>query len=179
MPSFPFLSPPRRATAMPPPPPLFPHIVGSRHGATEPPMRTAPSRRAEQCRTPRAERAACRRYAIMVSPTQSVPEVLAVWGSDYKIAIVCRRYTIMVAQPPSQISHITNPTTNPHHTHHHPRPYHNRVPPARCSFHSPPHRPSTPSNNPQKKMSNKPKDLIAHFLSPLRCGRDSNSRPHA
>ena len=108
---------------MPPPPPLFPHIVGSRHGATEPPMRTAPSRR--------AERAACRRYAIMVSPTQSVPEVLAVWGSDYKIAIVCRRYTIMVAQ---------NPTTNPHTsqspphiiiTHHHPRPYHNRVPPAR------------------------------------------------
>ena len=121
---------------MPPPPPLFPHIVGSRHGATEPPMRTAPSRRAEQCRTPRAERAACRRYAIMVSPTQSVPEVLAVWGSDYKIAIVCRRYTIMVAQPPSQISHITNPTTNPHHTHHHPRPYHNRVPPARCSLRS-------------------------------------------
>ena len=136
--------PPRRATAMPPPPPLFPHIVGSRHGATEPPMRTAPSRR--------AERAACRRYAIMVSPTQSVPEVLAVWGSDYKIAIVCRRYTIMVAQ---------NPTTNPHTSqtpsqiptthHHHPRPYHNRVPPARCSFHSPPHRPSTPSNDPQKK----------------------------
>ena len=34
----------------------------------------------------------------MVSPTQAVPEVLAVWGSDYKIAIVCRRYTIMVAQ---------------------------------------------------------------------------------
>ena len=107
--------PPRRATAMPPPPPLFPHIVGSRHGATEPPMRTTPSRRAEQCRTPRAERAACRRYAIMVSPTQSVPEVLAVWGSDYKIAIVCRRYTIMVAQNPttnphtSQSPHITNP----------------------------------------------------------------------
>ena len=91
---------------MPPPPPLFPHIVGSRHGATEPPMRTAPPRRAEQCRTPRAERAACRRYAIMVTPTQSVPEVLAVWGSDYKKAIVCRRYTIMVAQP--------------HHNHHNP-----------------------------------------------------------
>ena len=32
----------------------------------------------------RAERAACRRYAIVVSPTQVVPEVLAVWGSDYK-----------------------------------------------------------------------------------------------
>ena len=30
----------------------------------------------------RAERAACRRYAIVVSPTQVVPEVLAVWGSD-------------------------------------------------------------------------------------------------
>ena len=30
-----------------------------------------------------------------------------------------------------------------------------------------------------KKMSNKPEDFIAHFLSPLRCGRDSNSRPHA
>ena len=34
----------------------------------------------------------------MVNPTQAVPEVLAVWGSDYKKAIVCRRYTIMVAQ---------------------------------------------------------------------------------
>ena len=32
----------------------------------------------------RAERAACRRYAIVVSPTQLVPEVLAVWGSEYK-----------------------------------------------------------------------------------------------
>ena len=42
-----------------------------------------PRRRAQQCRQPRAERAACRRYAIMVSPTQAVPEVLAVWGSDY------------------------------------------------------------------------------------------------
>ena len=31
-----------------------------------------------------AERAACRRYAIVVSPTQLVPEVLAVWGSDFK-----------------------------------------------------------------------------------------------
>ena len=30
----------------------------------------------------RAERAACRRYAIVVSPTQLVPEVLAVWGCD-------------------------------------------------------------------------------------------------
>ena len=30
----------------------------------------------------RAERAAYRRYAIVVSPTQLVPEVLAVWGSD-------------------------------------------------------------------------------------------------
>ena len=101
--------PPRRATAMPPPPPLFPHIVGSRHGATEPPMRTAPSRR--------AERAACRRYAIMVTPTQSVPEVLAVWGSDYKKAIVCRRYTIMVAQihhlKPRHKTPPKNPTKKP------------------------------------------------------------------
>ena len=56
----------------------------------------------------RAERAACRRYAIMVTPTQSVPEVLAVWGSDYKKATVCRRYTIMVAQSPPQSPHITN-----------------------------------------------------------------------
>ena len=32
----------------------------------------------------RVERAACRRYAIVVSPTQLVPEVLAVWGSDFK-----------------------------------------------------------------------------------------------
>ena len=32
----------------------------------------------------RAERAACRRYAIVVSPTQLVPKVLAVWGSDFK-----------------------------------------------------------------------------------------------
>ena len=30
-----------------------------------------------------------------------------------------------------------------------------------------------------KKMSNKLESFIAHFLSPLRCGRDSNSRPHA
>ena len=121
------------SAAMPPPPPLFPHIVGSRHGATEPPMRTStPSRR--------AERAACRRYAIMVSPTQSVPEVLAVWGSDYKIAIVCRRYTIMVAQNPTTNPHTSQtPSQSPPHiiiTHHHPRPYHNRVPPARCSIHS-------------------------------------------
>ena len=119
-PTAPHTPPTRRATAMPPPPPLFPHIVGSRHGATEPPMRTAPSRRAEQCRTPRAERAACRRYAIMVSPTQSVPEVLAVWGSDYKKAIVCRRYTIMVAQSPPQPPHITN--------HHHKQSPHPRHP---------------------------------------------------
>ena len=62
---------------------------------------------------PRAERAACRRYAIMVTPTQSVPEVLAVWGSDYKKATVCRRYTIMVAQSPPQSPHITNTITNP------------------------------------------------------------------
>ena len=69
----------------------------------------------------RAERAACRRYAIMVTPTQSVPEVLAVWGSDYKKATVCRRYTIMVAQSPPQIPHITNlyhtPTPPPPTTH--------------------------------------------------------------
>ena len=30
----------------------------------------------------RAERAACRRYAIVVSPTQTAPEVPAVWGCD-------------------------------------------------------------------------------------------------
>ena len=34
----------------------------------------------------------------MVSPTQAVPEVPVVWGNDVKRAIVCRRYTIMVAQ---------------------------------------------------------------------------------
>ena len=39
--------------------------------------------------------------------------------------------------------------------------------------------PLHPLQQPTKKMSNKPKGLIAHFLSPLRCGRDSNSRPHA
>ena len=115
----------------------------------------------------------------MVSPTQSVPEVLAVWGSDYKIAIVCRRYTIMVAQihhlKPHQKTPPQNPTKN-----HYPRPYHYRVPPARycvgwvfvtphsrylrhrlcganhnrvsptrCSFHSPPHRPTArhPTNS--------------------------------
>ena len=33
----------------------------------------------------------------MVSPTQLVPEVLAVWGSDLKEGIACRRYAIMVA----------------------------------------------------------------------------------
>ena len=82
----------------------------------------------------------------MVTPTQSVPEVLAVCGSDYKKATVCRRYTIMVAQNPttnphtSQIPHITHPITIPTTHHHHPRPYHNRVSPTRCSFHSPPHR---------------------------------------
>ena len=32
----------------------------------------------------RAERAVPRRGTIVVSPTQVVPEVLAVWGSDYK-----------------------------------------------------------------------------------------------
>ena len=37
---------------------------------------------AEERDSGRAERAACRRYAIVVSPTQLVPEVLAVWGSD-------------------------------------------------------------------------------------------------
>ena len=31
----------------------------------------------------RAERAVPRRGTIVVSPTQLVPEVLAVWGSDY------------------------------------------------------------------------------------------------
>ena len=70
----------------------------------------------------------------MVSPTQSVPEVLAVWGSDYKIAIVCRRYTIMVAQihhlKPRHKTPPKNPTKNPT-KNHYPRPYHYRVPPAR------------------------------------------------
>ena len=32
----------------------------------------------------RAERAVPRRGTIVVSPTQLVPEVLAVWGSDFK-----------------------------------------------------------------------------------------------
>ena len=32
----------------------------------------------------RAERAVPRRGTIVVSPTQVVPEVLAVWGSDFK-----------------------------------------------------------------------------------------------
>ena len=117
----------------------------------------------------RAERAACRRYAIMVSPTQSVPEVLAVWGSDYKKAIVCRRYTIMVAQPhhnhhTSQIPHITNPITIPTTHHHHPRPYHYRVPPARCSFHSPPHRPTARHrHNPHHKLTS-PLPLTSYLL---------------
>ena len=168
MPSFPFLSPPRRATAMPPHRrcKITHYTPFAASVSTSTPSRRAeqcprerqnlhPMRRAQQCRTPRAERAACRRYAIMVSPTQSVPEVLAVWGSDYKIAIVCRRYTIMVAQNPTTNPHTSQtPSQSPPHiiiTHHHPRPYHNRVPPARCSIHSPPHRPSTPSNDPQKK----------------------------
>ena len=131
----------------------------------------------------RAERAACRRYAIMVTPTQSVPEVLAVWGSDYKKAIVCRRYTIMVAQSPPQIPHITIPITIPTTHHHHTSSSSTTLPLSRTSgtllvplATSPP---LDPLQRPTKKMSNKPKGLIAHFLSPLRCGRDSNSRPHA
>ena len=43
------------------------------------------------------ERAAGRRHAIMVSPTQAVPEVPAVWGNEYPPhTIACRRYAIMV-----------------------------------------------------------------------------------
>ena len=84
---------------------MQPHCVSLFTNAT--PLRVA-IHQCSSCR--RAERAACRRYAIMVSPTQAVPEVLAVWGSDYKKAIVCRRYTIMVAQSPPQSPHITNLT---------------------------------------------------------------------
>ncbi len=96
-------------------------MVRPSHPCAPPPLRgehqhPTPSRR--------AERAACRRYAIMVSPTQSVPEVLAVWGSDYKKAIVCRRYTIMVAQPhhnphnPHTSQTSTTPTPPPRLTTH-------------------------------------------------------------
>ena len=61
------------------------------------------------------------------------------WGSDYKIAIVCRRYTIMVAKSPPPQTPPQIPATNPHHKtppqnptkNHYPRPYHYRVPPAR------------------------------------------------
>ena len=49
----------------------------------------------------------------MVSPTQAVPEVPFVWGNNVKRAIVCRRYTIMVAQ----IHHL-KPHHNPHHNPH-------------------------------------------------------------
>ena len=57
----------------------------------------------------RVERAACRRHAIMVSPTQAVPEVPVVWGYDEKRGIVCRRYTIMVAKIPPQKTHQKSP----------------------------------------------------------------------
>ena len=43
-----------------------------------------PHRRGSYCRKGRAERAVPRRGTIVVSPTQLVPEVLAVWGSDFK-----------------------------------------------------------------------------------------------
>ena len=43
-----------------------------------------PHRGGSYCRKGRAERAVPRRGTIVVSPTQLVPEVLAVWGSDYK-----------------------------------------------------------------------------------------------
>ena len=131
------------------------------------------------------------------------------WGSDYKIAIVCRRYTIMVAQihhlkprhkaPPQNPTSnpatkpTSSPATNPHQKsppkiptkNHYPRPYHYRVPPARycvgwvfvtphsrylrhrlcganhnrvsptrCSFHSPPHRPTARHrHNPHHKLA--------------------------
>ena len=39
---------------------------------------------AEERDSGRAERAVPRRGTIVVSPTQVVPEVLAVWGSDFK-----------------------------------------------------------------------------------------------
>ena len=115
----------------------------------------------------------------MVSPTQSVPEVLAVWGSDYKIAIVCRRYTIMVAQihhlKPHQNPHQKSLSTTlplsrtsgtllcvggfvtPHSRYLRHRlcgANHNRVSPTRCSFHSPPHRPTARhSHNPHHKLT--------------------------
>ena len=41
-----------------------------------------PHRRGSYCRKGRAERAVPRRGTIVVSPTQLVPEVLAVWGCD-------------------------------------------------------------------------------------------------
>ena len=41
-----------------------------------------PHRGGSYCRKGRAERAVPRRGTIVVSPTQLVPEVLAVWGSD-------------------------------------------------------------------------------------------------
>ena len=124
-----------------------------------PPHRERSEQRAEGTRLWLAPHSQCRRY----------------WLCGVAIiteAIVCRRYTIMVAQihhlKPRHKTPPQNPTTN-----HYPRPYHYRVPPARycvgwvfvtphsrylrhrlcganhnrvsptrCSFHSSPHRPT-------------------------------------
>ena len=128
-----------------------------------------------------------RRGTIMVSPTQAVPEVPVVWGYDDIRGIVCRRYTIMVAKIPPKITQKTNATkshqnsatkiTSKKRDGNDPTIIAYLRHAARATRHLTAPRPST--HNPQKKMSNKPEDLIAHFLSPLRCGRDSNSRPHA
>ena len=70
-----------------------------------------PHRGGSYCRKWRAERAVPRRGTIVVSPTQLVPEVLAVWGSDFKEGIACRRYAIMVAN----LRRIFGKNINNHH----------------------------------------------------------------
>ena len=162
----------------------------------------------------------------MVSPTQSVPEVLAVWGSDYKIAIVCRRYTIMVAQihhlkphhktppkiptkkprhksppqtppqsPPKIIIHdptiiaylrhaiVCGGFVTPHSRYLRHRlcgANHNRVSPTRCSFHSPPHRPTARHrHNPHHKHTSL-LPLTSYLLPPpnTKKGRHPVAPPH-
>ena len=136
------------------------------------------------------------------------------WGSDYKIAIVCRRYTIMVAQihhlKPHHKTPPQNPTTKPHHktppqiptTNPHQKslsttlplsrtsgtllcvgvfvtPHsrylrhrlcganHNRVSPTRCSFHSPPHRPTARHPTNSRPTPHTPLDPRLSYLVPL------------
>ena len=63
------------------------HDADQRISATMPMPHLPHRRRAQRCHPLlhwRAERAVPRRGTIMVSPTQSVPEVLAVWGRRYK-----------------------------------------------------------------------------------------------